>query len=76
MPDAHDIINRFTYHPPKGDQPERYERVRSVALALAKCVHMSTPPSREQNIALTKIEEAVFWATAAIARNEPGPGHE
>jgi len=28
------------------------------------------PDSRERSLALTKIEEAVFWANAAIAREE------
>jgi len=28
------------------------------------------PDSRERSLALTKLEEAVSWANAAIARNE------
>ena len=28
------------------------------------------PDSRELSVALTKLEEAVMWANAAIARNE------
>lgn len=31
------------------------------------------PDSRELSTALTKLEEAVFWANAAIARNEKNP---
>jgi len=76
MPDAQDITNRFTYHPPKGDQPQRYDTIRAAGLVLAKCIALKTPPSREQSLALTKLEEAVFWANAAIARDEPGPGHD
>lgn len=29
-----------------------------------------TPTSREQELALTKLEEAIMWANASIARNE------
>lgn len=65
-----ELINRFTYHAPKGDQPKRYEEIRRMALALATVVHGSCPESHEKSLALTKIDEAVMWANAAIARNE------
>jgi hypothetical protein len=67
----HDTLaNRFTYHAPKGDQPRRYERIRRAAYWFARFVCRFTPPSREREIALARLEEAVFWANAAIARNE------
>jgi hypothetical protein len=65
-----DLDNRFTHHPPQGDQPERYKTLRAVAKSLAVHIYTLTPESREQSLALTKLEEAVFWANAAIARNE------
>lgn len=67
-----DLARRFTYHPPKPDQVSRYTMLREEAAALANVVVTLTPPSREQSLALTKIEEAVMWANAAIARNESG----
>jgi hypothetical protein len=70
MADDDDLINRFTYHPPKNDQTERYEKIRSHALYFAKLVNEHTPPSREQSLALTHLEDAVMWANAAIARHE------
>lgn len=66
-----DIENRFTYHSPKTDQPQRYVRLRGEAREMALNIIRFTPPSREQSLALTKLEEAIFWANAAIARNEP-----
>lgn len=60
----------FTYHAPKGDQPERYVELRDRAKLLAYMIVKNTPPSREQSLAITKLEEAIFWANAAIARNE------
>ena len=69
--EMHDTIeNNFTYHPPKGDQADRYESLRYKAKNLALDICEKTPASREQSLALTKLEEAVFWANAAIARNE------
>lgn len=65
-----DIQNRFTYHPPKAGQPARYENLRSAARALAVLIADETPDSRERSLAITKLEECVFWANAAIARNE------
>lgn len=70
QPDLDEVAVRFTYHKPHGDQPRRYELLRSMAKALAELVYDSCPPSRERSIALTKLEEAVMWANAAIARNE------
>ena len=64
------LNNTFTYHPPKEGQQDRYVRLRSSARQIAEQVVMYTPPSREQSLALTKLEEAIFWANAAIARNE------
>ena len=65
-----DIENRFTYHAPKKGQPELYEKIRSKAKNLANFIRVTTPKSREQSLAITKLEEMMFWANAAIARNE------
>lgn len=65
-----DLRNRFTYHAPKGDQADRYTAIRQAGLALAALLDHAAPDSREKSLALTKLEEAVMWANAAIARNE------
>ena len=64
------LDNRFTYHPPKGDQVERYESIRDDARVFAESVCALAPESRERALFLTKLEEAVMWANASIARNE------
>lgn len=64
------LANAFTYHPPKDDQQARYVLLRDEACKLAEKIAAFTPPSREQSLALTKLEEAVMFANAAIARNE------
>ena len=68
--DRNEIENRFTYHSPKEDQPERYVSIRDAAKMFATLIIQIVPESREQSLAITKIEEAVMWANAGIARNE------
>lgn len=65
-----ELDNRFTYHSPQEGQPERYEAIRDKAKELAILIVEDTPEGREQSLAVTKIEEAVMWAIAAIARHE------
>jgi len=64
------LDNAFTYHAPKGTQPERYVQIRDEAKGLASMMLGLCPPSRERSLALTKLEEAVMWANSAISRNE------
>lgn len=60
----------FTYHVPKEGQPARYEQIRNEAKRMASLLLVQCPPSRERSLAMTKLEEVVFWANASIARNE------
>lgn len=64
------LENSFTYHSPKSDQPDRYVALRDQAKELAFAIVRNTPPSREQSLAITNLEQSIFWANAAIARNE------
>jgi len=64
------IINNFTYHPPKENQPKRYEALRLSGKTLAFDIEEMCPDSREKSLALTKLEETIMWANASIARNE------
>ena len=60
----------FTYHPPKETQPLRYEEIRAYARTFAEIILLDCPRSREASLAMTKLDEVVFWANASIARNE------
>ena len=60
----------FTYHPPKTDQPQRYETIRKAALGLSETITERCPDSPELDMAICKLREAVMWANAAIALNE------
>lgn len=65
-----DLDNLFTYHPPKGDQVERYAKLREAGKALAQSILDNTPPSADQSAAIRHVREAVMTANAAIACNE------
>lgn len=64
------IQNDFVYHPPRGNQAERYQTLREVAKGMAVQIVGLCPDSRERSLALTSLEESVMWSNAAIARNE------
>jgi hypothetical protein len=65
-----DLDNIFTYHPPKGDQVDRFSDIRQSGKELAEIIVDSCPPSPERSTALAKVREAIMWANAAIACNE------
>lgn len=65
-----DLQDRFTYHSPLPGQPERYGAIRARAHELALLIAGETPKSREQSLALTKLDEVVMHVNSAIARNE------
>lgn len=65
------VVNDFTYHPPTADQVPVYEEIRTRGREFALFLLDVTPPSRDQSLALTALEEAVFRANAAVARAVP-----
>ena len=63
---------RFKHHAPKtGETIRRHEAAREAAnefyLAIAD---LTWGDSREKALAITKVEEAMFWLNADIARNQ------
>lgn len=67
------INSAFKYHPPHGDQAERYTQIREQGRIMAAYLAVVCPPSRELSLALTNLQQAVMWANAAIACNERPP---
>ncbi len=63
-----ELHTRFTYHPVKEGQTEVYQQIRHKARELAELMLHLVPEGREQSTALTKVEEACFWANAGVAR--------
>jgi len=64
-----DIENRFTYHAPKEGQDKLYEAIRSKAKELAYLIDASEKDCREKALAMTNLDQVVFWANAGIARS-------
>lgn len=47
----------FTYHAPKGNQPERYAVLRNQGRVFAEFIEAEVPESREKSLAFTKLEK-------------------
>ena len=69
MTDLNELEHRFLYHRPKNeDIADAHQDVRWQIGNVARQFGLKLPDSREKSLALTKLEEAMFWANAAIAR--------
>jgi hypothetical protein len=64
-----DILHRFKYHRPDAEKAERHQLVRDQVLALATVLNAVLPDGREASLAITKLEEVMFWSNAAVARS-------
>lgn len=62
------IENNFSYHAPTDGQPEVYSEIREAAKAYAYTLVRLVPPGRERALAMTNLEQVVFWANAGVAR--------
>ena len=64
------LDNDYRYHAPKGDQQDRYVTLRNAGKQLAELIVTLSPPSREQSVALTHLDQVIMNTNAAIVRNE------
>lgn len=60
----------FRYHAPDPERAKKHSEIRFACLALAFQINQAIPDSREKSLAITKLEEVMFWANAAIARQD------
>lgn len=66
-----EIRNRFDHHPPKDEATvHMHEHVRRVCKDAAVALNSFIPKGREHSLVMTHLEEAMFWANAAIARHK------
>ena len=63
------IEKNFTFYKASPEKGELYTEVREKAKELALYLNDICPNSREKSVAITKLEEVVFWINAGIARN-------
>lgn len=64
-----DIERRFTYHRPEGAKVAQHDDIRTQFKVWADMLNERLPAGREKSLAFTALEEASFWAHAAIARD-------
>lgn len=65
-----EISDRVRYHAPSPAGVKRHEALSGFFAELITEVDMIVPKGREKSLSLTKLEEAKFWASAGVARNE------
>jgi hypothetical protein len=67
--DAADIEHRFAFHAATTDEKrDAHTSVRQQCRQLADALNEALPEGREKALAITKLEEVMFWANAAVAR--------
>lgn len=69
MIDSNELNNRFVYHKPDDKKAGEHAQVRAWLHRTADDLNSILPDGREKAVVMTKLEEAMFWANAAIARN-------
>lgn len=64
--------NRFLPHVPGPGTSELHEDASEATLEMAKVIRDTTKPSREQALALTKLQEVRMWWNTAVALDGAG----
>ncbi|MFJ2017234.1 Acb2/Tad1 domain-containing protein [Streptomyces nodosus] len=64
-----DIEHRFAFHAATTDEKrDAHTSIRQHCRRLADHINETCPDGREKSLAVTAIEEAMFWGNAALAR--------
>jgi hypothetical protein len=68
--DSQDIDNRFRFHAAsRQEKADEHTSARQACRRLADHLNELCPEGREKSLAITHLEEVMFWANAAIARS-------
>jgi hypothetical protein len=64
-----EIENRFSHHAPANNAVgDMHSELRAVLKSAAYKVDLMVPEGREHSLMMTKLEEAMMWGNAGIAR--------
>ena len=66
--EVNDIRTRFTYHAPDPAKAAKHQSIRQMLMNAAHNLNDMLADGREKSLAVTHLEEAMFWANAALAR--------
>lgn len=65
-----EIIRRFKKYTPSDSDAAKMNRNRNKGREVVELFNGQCPDNREKSIAISRVEEAVMWANASIARGE------
>lgn len=66
---SQEIDHRFDFHPATTEEKRaEHGSVRHACASLAHFINENVPEGREKSLAITNLEQTMFWANAAIAR--------
>jgi hypothetical protein len=69
--DPADIANRFDFHAATTEEKrDAHTSVRQNCKQLADFLNDKLPDSREKSLAMTHLEEVMFWSNAILARSD------
>lgn len=72
-----DIENRFAFHAATTEEKrDAHTSIRQACRKLADEMNERLPEGREKALVVTKLEEVMFWANAAIARQNTIDGSQ
>lgn len=66
--DRDEVRRRFQHYAPSPETTEVHHEVRRTVRTAASNLADILPECREKSLAITALEEAMYWANAAIAR--------
>lgn len=61
----------LTHHRPTESTIAQIEELRDAAKEFANVIEVFCPKARETSLAMTNLEQALMWAVASIARQNP-----
>ena len=64
-----DITSRFKFIEMTDEKKQASEKIREEVLNLADITDIYCSDSREKSLALTKLQEFMFWVNACISHN-------